>query len=252
MSIQPRMLVGATTLFAGLWILSGASAAPALSTADYKKAAEADIAQLQKHLGTCVGDAKEAKRYSPTALSLSMMLALYAEGLGDKTLKEESLKVADAISAKNYKGALETAKGLAVKPGAAPLTAADLTKLSKYSLEDSMSPFRVEKVGGLNIEKDIRGIRDGKLTVNPADAEVLATRTAVLLEYACNMPNDKAKTNKTNNDEWVKYCKDSIGICKKIADEAAKGKTADTKEISKQMKALDGKCVDCHNKYRAD
>ncbi len=246
-----RSLVGGTALAAGLCFLSGA-AAPSLAKDTYKKAAEVDIAQLQKHLTTCEGDAKDAKRYSPTAKSVAMMLAMYAEAIGDSTLKDQAIKVADQIGAKNYKEALATAKGLAVKPGSAPLAAAGLAQLNKVSLDDVMSPFRVSNVGGLNIEKDIRGLRDGKIPVNPADIAVLAARTAVLLDYASALPNDKAKTNKANSDEWMKLSKDSIDLTKKLDEEAAKGKGANEKEIVKLIKSLDAKCVVCHNKFRDD
>jgi hypothetical protein len=251
-STQLRSLASASALFAGLWLLSGATAAPPLAKDTYKKAAEADIAQLQKHLTTCDGDAKEAKRYGPTAKSIAMVLAMYGEAVGDSALKDQALKVADKIGSKNFKEALAAAKGLAVKPGAGPLPASGLAKLNKFALDEVMSPFRVSTVGGLNIEKDIRSLRDGKTAVNPADVEVLATRVAILLEYATSMPNDKATTNKANTDEWVKLSKDSIDLSKKLTEEAAKGKAANDKEIVKLIKSLDAKCVVCHNKFRDD
>jgi len=250
-STQLRSLVGGTALIAGLWFLSGAAAAPPLAKDTYKKAAEADIAQLQKHLTTCDNDAKEARRYGPTAKSMAMVLAMYGEATGDSALKAQALKVAEAIAAKNFKDALAAAKGLATKPGAAPLPPGGLAQLNSYALEEVMSPFRLAKVGGLDIEKDIRALRDKKLAVNPADVEVLAARTAVLLDYAATMPNDKAKANKANMDEWAKLSKDSIDIAKKLGDEAAKGKAAE-KEIITLIKSLDAKCVICHNKFRDD
>jgi hypothetical protein len=250
-STQLRSLVGGTALVAGVWFFSGAVAAPPLAKDTYKKAVEADIAQLQKHLTTCDSDPKEAKRYGPTAKTLAMILAMEGEALGDSALKDQALKVADKIIAKNFKEAITAAKELTVKPGAAPLPAG-LAQLNKVSLDEIMSPFRVATVGGLNIEKDIRSIRDGKMAVNPAEVEVLATRTAILLDYAAAQPNDKAKTNKANMDEWVKLSKDSIELTKKLGDEAAKGKGANEKEIVKLVKALDAKCVVCHNKYRDD
>ena len=245
-----RMLTSAIALFAGLLTLASLTAAPSLPTSSFKKAAEANIAQLQKHLMVCDTDASKAKQYGPTAKTLAMMVALDAEALGDKALKEQALKVASAIAAKNYKGAIEAAKALTIKAGTAPLPAADLTKVSKFDLDEVMSAFRVEKVGGLNIEKDIRAIFNAKMMVNPADVEVLATRTAVLLDYTCAMPNDKAKTNKDNTAEWTKLSKDSIEITKKLSEEAAKGKGVNEKEIIKLLKGLDAKCSDCHNKYR--
>jgi hypothetical protein len=248
------MLAGATCLAAGLCLLSHAAAAPApdLPKDAYQKAAEADIAQLQKHIATCVDSEKEAKRYGPTAKSLAMVLAMYGEALGDAALKDQALAVAGDLAKKDFKAAAASAKKLAVKPGSAPLADSGLYKMHKYNLDETMSPFRVGTVGGLNIEKDIRGVRDGKGKLEPSQLEVLAARTAVLLDYATNFPNDKAKTNKANTDEWNKLSKDSVELCKKIADEAAKGKSANDKELVKLVKGLDAKCVLCHNKFRDD
>lgn len=251
MITQLRLLVGGTALAAGLWFLSVATAAPpALPKDAIKKAAEADISQLQTHLATCEKNAKDANRFGPTAKSLAMMLALDAEALGDKALKDQSLKVADLISAKKYTDALGNSKSLSVKEGTAPLAAADLSKYSKYGLDDVMSPFRPTTTGGLNLEKDVRGIRDGKLPATPAELEVLAARTATLLAYAAALPNDKATTNKMNTEEWTKFCKSSIDLTRQISEEAVKGKNGKSPEITKLFKALDAKCVDCHNKYR--
>lgn len=249
MTTQLRVLTGLTALAAGLCFLAGAVAAPPLAKDTLKKAAEADIAQLHKHLKTCEEDAKEAKRFGPTAMSIAMVLALYGEASGDKELKSQALKVAEAISAKNYKEAAAAAKGLAVKPGAAPLPAGEVAKFKKYGLDEVMSPFRAATVGGLNIEKDIRGIRDGKIPVKSADVELLAARTASLLHFAEKMPNDKATVNKKNQEEWDNLSRSSVEICKKLTDEAAKPKPNE-KEIVKLIKGLDAKCVDCHDKFR--
>jgi hypothetical protein len=199
------LLAGGTVLFAGLWFLAGANAAPPLLKDTYKKVAEADIAQLKKTLATCEGDASMAKRYGPTAKSLAMILATYGEITGDTALKDQALKVAEAVGGKKYDTASALAKNLAVKPGAAPLPPSGLAKLGKYSLDEVMSPFRGGAVGGLNIEKGIRSLRDGKMDVIPADVDVLAARTAILLDYATTMPNDKASTNKANTAKWEKY-----------------------------------------------
>jgi hypothetical protein len=257
-TIQLRTLVGATALVAGLWYFSGATAAPPLAKDTYKKAAEADVAQLQKHLETCVAaeaaGTKDAKRFSPTAKSMAMILAAYAEATGDDAFKTQALKVAMELTKKvpDYKAALEDAKKLALKPGAGPLKPAGLDKMNKFALDEVMSPFRVGLVGGLNIEKDIRSIRDGKMAIVPADVEVLAARVAVITEYATFFPNDKALTNKANTDEWLKLSKDSIDLSKKLAEEAAKGTKADKADITKLIKSLDAKCVLCHNKFRDD
>ena len=82
-----RALAGAAALAAGLWILTGPTAAPAMPKDTYKKVVEADIAQLQKHLDHIVdnlaANPKEANRYGPTTRGLAMMLTMSAEATGE-------------------------------------------------------------------------------------------------------------------------------------------------------------------------
>lgn len=250
-----RVLVGGAALAAGLWFLTAAatrsSAAPPLPKDTFKKAVEADIAALQKAIDTCASDPKEARRHGPTARSLAMMLALYAEATGDAALRTDAIKVAETLGKKDWKAAGDLAKKLAAKPGAAALAPDNLHAKAKYGLDEVMSPFRGGTVGGLNIEKDIRSLRDGKIKVDPAAVEILAARTAALSDYALHMPTDKAESG-AKKAQWVKLSQDSIDLSKKLAEEAGKGKSANEKEIVKLVKALDAKCLDCHKEFRDD
>ena len=250
MTTQLRLLTGGTALVAGLYFLTAVSAAPPLDKDVYKAVAEADVAQLQKHLETINTKPDQVKRYAPTAKALAVMLATYGEATGDEALKTAAGKTAEAIGKKDYKGAAEAAKGLAVKAGSAPLKSSDLAKTHKFSLEEVMSPFRGSKVGGLNIEKDIRDTMNGKIPVDPATIELIGARTAVLGEYSVTMPNDKASTNDANKKKWEGWSKDMVEMGKKLSDMGAKGKAADSKEIIKLLKSLDAKCSDCHNAFR--
>jgi hypothetical protein len=252
---QLRLSAGGAALVAGLWFLSAAPAAPELPKDIYKKVIEADIAQLQKHLDHIVSNLaenpKEANRYGPTTRGLAMMLASYGEATGDEKLRGDALKLAEVLGKKGWKEAAEMAKKLSAKPGAAPLKSGNLHAMHDFHLEEVMSPFRGGTVGGMNIEKDIRAIRDKK-TADPAAAEILAARVAVLNDFASKMPNDKATMNKAKTDQWVKLCTDSIGLSKKLADEAGKGKKANPAELAKIVTAIDAKCVNCHKEFRDD
>ena len=75
----------------------------------------------------------------------------------------------------------------------------------------------------MNIEKDIRAIRDGKTAVDPRRWKLLP-RAAVLMDYAVHFPNDKAMVSKAKTDQWVKMSKDSLDLSKKLAEEAGKGR----------------------------
>ena len=244
-------MAGSIALLAGLFFLTTAAAAPpALPAETYKKAAEADITQLKEHLKTCDTEPTQAKRFGPTAKSLAMILAMYAEATGDAPLRDGALKVADAIAKKDYKGAGEAAKGLVAKGTGKPLASGGLEGKAKFGLEEVMSPFRGSRVGGLNIEKDMRDMMKGTTPIDASALQVLAARTAVLGEYSVAFPNEKATINAANKAKWEKWSRDMTDISKKLDAEAAKGKGADSKEIIKMLKLLDAKCSDCHNEFR--
>jgi hypothetical protein len=245
-----RLLAGGTALVAGLWFLTAATAAPTLPKDTLKKVVEADIAALQKYIETCAADPKDAKRFGPTTRAQAMMLAMYAEAAGDAALRDEALKVAAVLDKKDWKAAGDLAKKLAFKAGAGPLKSGDLHTKHKFALDEVMSPFRGGTVGGMNIEKDLRALRDKKVEIDPAAVELLAARIAVLSEYASHMPNEKATGKK--KDQWVKLSKDSIDQSAKLAAEAGKGKGANAAAIVKLATQIDRQCADCHKEFRDD
>jgi len=243
-------LVGSTALLAGFCFLTSAAAAPPTLPAEtYKKVAEADLAQLREHIKTADSDPKEAKRFGPTAKTLALMLASYGEATGDAALRDGAVKVAEAIAAKDFAGAGTAAKALAVKGGGKALPPGNLHLKAKLSLEEVMSPFRGGKVGGLNLEKDIREMIKGA-AADPGAVQVLAARTVALGEFTVAFPNEKASINAANKAKWEKWSRDMSEASKKLDAEASKGKGADAKEIVKLLKLVDAKCSDCHNEFR--
>jgi hypothetical protein len=258
--------VGGTALFAGLWLLSAAAAAPILPKDTYKKAAEADIAQLQKHLAVINGDPMEAKRYAPTVKSLAMMLAMYGEATGDEALRGQALKVGEASSKllaearkpENDKGIRDAceavsklAKDLAVKSGNAPLTPANLQNQNKFALDEVMSPFRAARVGGLNIDRDLKDMtkKVGAAPVDPEAVELLAARTSILGEYMQHFPNAKVN-NQAKLARWEKWSKQTVELSKLLAEESSKGKKADEANLLGLLKKLNANCSECHTENR--
>lgn len=255
MTTRLRALVGGTALAAGLWFLSGATAAPPVLPADtYKKVAEADVAKLKEYIKVVIDDEKEAKRFGPTVKSLAMMLAMYGEATGDAALKDASLKVAEAAAKKDYKGAAGLADKLAVKGGGKALPPGTLHKLHGFALDEVMSPFRGGKVGGLNIDRDIKDLlkKENPTKPDPVAVELLGARTAILGEYMLYMPNDKAAVNKSNTEKWEKWSKETTELSKQLVAEAAKGKSANEKNMLGLVTKLNAKCSDCHNSFRDD
>jgi hypothetical protein len=238
-----RLVAGGTALSAGLCLLaaSAPAAPPDLPKDSYKKAIAADTASIQKLLNGGTPD----KRASNTIRAEAMMLALYGEATGNAALTSQALQVAEAAAKKDWKGADAAAKGLAApKAGAAPR--GPLHEQAKFDLDTAMSPFRLGKVGGLNIEADIRAVAKGGKITGP-DAELLAVRTAAIGAYAAHYPNDKGMMP-ANKGKWDKLSKEMVDVSKQIAEEAKGG--ANQQKLAGLFKRLDANCTNCHNEFR--
>lgn len=247
-----RLWLGLGVLVAGSWMVVIQAAPPKLNREIYERTATADIAQLQASLAKCQESPAEARRNLPTARALAMLLALEAEALGDATLQNQALQLAEVLNKKDFAAADKLAKTLKVQPGSAPLASKPLHKHAGFHLEEVMSPFRLGRSGGLNIEKDIRDWSKKGVKLDPAAVETLAARTALLSEYTYHLPNDKAEVNKANTEQWQKYCQELTELSRQLAEEAAKGKSASPNALSGLLNKINNKCNDCHNKFRDD
>jgi len=67
-----------------------------------------------------------------------------------------------------------------------------------------------------------------------------------------HMPNDKADVNKANLEQWKKYSQELIDLSRQLAEEAAKGKSANGNAMASLLSKINNKCTDCHNKFRDD
>lgn len=237
-----RLAAGGTALAAGLCLLASAVAAPpALPQDSYKKAIEAEVAAIQKNLNGGMPD----KRAANTIRGQAMMIAVYAEATQNADLAAQAVKVAEAMAKKDFAGADKEAKLLSAPPKGG-MVKGPLHQQAKFELDTSMSAFRLGKVGGLNIEADIRaGAKGG--TVDPKAAELLGVRTAAIGSYAVHYPNEKAAANAGNKSKWEKLSNEMIALSKEIT-EAAKG--GDAKKLTPLFKKLDANCTNCHNDFR--
>jgi hypothetical protein len=233
-----RLVVGGAGLFAGLAALTAATAAD-LPPATAKKAAAADAAALKEKLEAIAAEPAKNKGAVRTARALALTLAAYGD---------EGKAAAGPILAALHGKTPDAKKALeALKAGKGGGGSVD----GKYDLEDVMSPFRVAKTGGLNIEKDIKdGMRGKGEPLTPAEAEVLGARCVALAEYTLKMPNDKAKTNPAMTKGWEKLTKEMAAAGKALSEEAGKGAKADAKKITAALKKLDASCANCHDQYR--
>jgi hypothetical protein len=239
---RPRLAAGGTALTAGLWLLAFATAAPPeLPKDSYKKAIEAEIAAIQKNLNGGMPD----KRAANTIRGQAMMLAVYGEATKNTDLTAQALRVAEAMAKKDWTGADKEAKKLASPPQEGTVKG-PLEAQAKFDLDAAMSAFRLGKVGGLNIEADIRAAAKGG-PVDAKAAELLAVRTAAIASYAIHYPNEKA-ASPANKGKWEKLSKEMMSLSKDIAEEAGKG--GDQKKLTGLFKRLDANCTNCHNDFR--
>lgn len=258
-----RMTAGAVALVAGLCFLSDTGTAqPDIKTDTYKKAAEADIAFLKTRLGELAalepGVLKKKDSQRKPAITSAMLLAGYAEAMGDTKLKANALKLAAAVKDMKIKEAVALGQSLEIKPG--KVGKFTLPKFDAFDIELAMTGFRNDKTGGLNVEKDIKDMVtpkvEGRKKIVPAEVEVLALRSAGMMEYAIDMdpPGGKYPSglplNDANKKLWVKWMKESVDLSKQLAEEAAKGTKADEKKMFNMLDTLNKKCSECHEKFR--
>ena len=254
-----RTLAGCAALAVGTWFLSTSATAgtPDLPKDSYKKAADAEMAFLKTRTAElaakAAGGMKAPDGQVKPAVGAAMMLAVYADVLGDAALKGDAIKLAEALIKKDFKAAAEGAKKLSAKPGAGK-PGGEMPKVAKYELTEMMSPFRGKSVGGMNIDRDIKDMikKEGATKIDPAAVEILAVRSAVINEFAIHAPNDKASVKAESKAQWEKWSKDSVEVSKQLATEAAKGKGADEKKLKTLLSNLNARCTDCHNKFRDD
>jgi hypothetical protein len=251
-----RTLAGCTMLAAGLWaVTTGVRAeTPKLPTDSYKKAAEADLKFLQTRLDELAGTPDPRDGKVKPAIGAALSLAVYADALGDATLRDEAMKVAEALNKKDrdIKGAAGIAKKMAIKPGATK-GKGGLPKLSKDDkmLEYAMQAFRPKAGGGMGLERDLDEYtsRKNPRPIDAADIELLAVRTGVALEFAKHYPNEIARKSPADMKKWEKLSADSVDAVQKILAETAK-KKPDEKALRTLLNNLSAKCTDCHGMYR--
>jgi hypothetical protein len=234
-----RLSTGAACLAAGICLLTTVSAIRAeLPKETTKKVIAADIADLQKKVEIIAADPAKTRGTVYTVRGLALLLGTH----GDEALKAQAARVVEALEKKDYKGAVEAAKGLsAPKAGPAPKF--------EYDLADIMSPFRLDRSGGLNIEKDIRDIRKAK-KIDSKDAELIGARAVSIAGFTTKMPNDKAMTNPAMTKKWERWAKEMETSGTELATEGAKGDKADQAKMLSILSRLDASCSNCHTDFR--
>ena len=207
---------------------------------------EADIAIFQKGLAK-----KPDNTQVYTYQGLAMLLALHAQanaggpdGAKMAGLRDEALKVAEALNKKDYAGAKKAAANLS-RPGTGSAQPVKLHEAAEVDVGIIMAPFR-NTPRGLNWEKDIKAqskkVTDVKLVGN------LAAHSALAAEYTVLLPLPEATGAKKK--VWDDSVKDQSQLSREIAAEAARGDQADKEKLRKLLVRLDGACTACHNDFK--
>src|SRR5205823_32184 len=185
-----RVFVGGAVLAAGLWSLlvpgtpTATAAPPPLPKESYQRAIKAEVGFLQHKLDDIVADPMKNRGAVRTVKASALMLSVYADALKDDALKSQAWKVFEVLDKKDFKAAAEAAKGLS-SPKADP--SAKPPRANSFVLEDVMSPFRVAKAGGQNVEADIKtALKNGKIDAEAA--ELIGVKSAVIADFATGMP----------------------------------------------------------------
>jgi hypothetical protein len=194
------------------------------------------------------------------ASAATLLLASYADALGDKLLRDEVLKVGEAVNVKKYKEAADLAKKLVIKPGKGPVSD-ELQRLralearsdkNEQYLIHTASLFRPDRVGGLNIERDLMALvrKKDPAKIDPEAVELIAVRTAVISQYTFNHPTPEVERSPANLMEWLGRSRQSAELSRSIIGEVRKGKDADEKKVRELLTRLRSSCDACHEKFR--
>ena len=249
-----RRLVGSSAVAAAIAVSAGAddaaSAKLMLPEGTAAKAIEADTAHLAKLFELT----KTKKKLEGRVKSTALLIAGYAQSeLGGKDgakmagVRDQAVKIAEAIAKKDMAGAEAATKGLATAKGSAGGKELDLSKQAKLELAELMDLFGGSGAGGMNLEKDIRA---GRKEISAKDAELIGARVMVLAEYTAKLPPEFDAAKKKTPDAWERWSSQMKKTAGDIATEAAKGAKADAARLKKLMSGLDGTCTNCHNVFR--
>ncbi|MCZ2340295.1 MAG: hypothetical protein LC104_00690 [Bacteroidales bacterium] len=242
-----RRLAGITGLVAVVSLAHAAeSAIPAATASDIIKQ---DIAFLQKGL------AKEPQRKQlPGLKATAIMVAGLAQEqmTGPNTakmaaLRDQALKVADLLAAKDYAKAKDAAKALDTPPASTATAKVEVHKHAKFDISEAMAPYRSSRSGGMDMERNIRS--QSKSASDLTLIKDIAGHSVILGEFTKHLPTGQAAVNAARKKKWEDYSDEMIKHSKEILAEASKA-SPDKAALKKKLVVLDTSCTNCHNEFR--
>lgn len=242
-----RRLAGVAGLVA---VVSLAQAAdPVVPAATASAIIKQDIAFLQKGL------AKEPQRKQlPGLKATAIMVAAFAQeqmagpdAAKMAALRDQALKVADLLAAKDYAKAKDAAKALDAPPAAASTGKVEVHKHAKFDISEAMAPYRSARSGGMDMERNIR--KQSKDASDMALIKELAGHSIVLGEFTKHLPTGQASANAARLKKWEGYSDEMIAHSRDVLAEASKP-SPDKAVLKKKLLVLDASCTNCHNEFR--
>ena len=168
------------------------------------------------------------------------------------TIRNNALKVAEAVKGKKFGDAVEPSKGLtssvapAAKPDTKPLP---LHTLYNFDINELMAHYKKTDVGGLNVEADIKNYAKKGGATAPQSAH-LAGRVLVTADLVDKMePDGGFAGGKKTKAAWDDSNKKMRNAAKELA-ELAKAAKLDAKKLQTAFGKLDGACVSCHDVFK--
>lgn len=254
-----RLLLVAAALVVGMAWLSQAGAAD-LTDDEFKALLEQDVKVITK-AADAVDKAAAAKKKATEKnavagiKSSAVNIAGYAndhitgkDPAADAkaaAVRDEAIKIFKAASEKNFKAAVEAAKGLANAKPAADAKKIDVAKaFGELTPKEVMDNYKTTAQFGTNLEADIKA-NAKKASAKPADVALIAHRVMVMAEYTKTVT--KAE-NAADKKEWDDY----NAKMAKSADDllAASKKKTSAADLAKVFTTLDAACTACHDKFK--
>jgi hypothetical protein len=186
--------------------------------------------------------------------SVAMNLAMNANNLVDGPdgakmagLRDQAVKIAEALEAGKAADAKKAADGLDSAPAGDPKKAVKLSEKAKVSLDEVMKVLNSTRAGGLNIENEFKDKEVDKTIKDAKKVELFAARIAIVGQYSLDLPSNEAVGAKKK--KWDDWSKEMTTLASDLAAEAAKP-AADAATLKKKIAAVNKNCTDCHNEFR--
>jgi len=208
---------------------------PLIDSGDAKPLIAAETEIIEKALE------KGDKKSETKARVAAMLVALYAQTAKMPGVRDQALKVADAINQGNAAAAKQAAQGLA-GAGAAGGGAGPKPLQTMIDIADLMTVFKLEKAGGQELEKNL-----GTYLKRPdmAKLPVFAAKLAFIAAYTESLPPQPAGGK--DPKDWIKFAQQMRAEAL-AAHKAAKA--GDAAGVKAALKKVDVTCNDCHMKFR--